>query len=97
MSRIPTSLPSHRQDILSFLERFKIRKSDGASGPYRSPTVAGENSQQSTSAESNKPGVANKKLLPIEETTYLRQYGRELFDDMLANEYKSQFNSLLTN
>jgi len=36
-------------------------------------------------------------LLPVEETTYLRLYGRELFDDMIENEYRSQFNALLTN
>jgi len=40
---------------------------------------------------------SNKPLLPCEEATYLKQYGRELFDDMLENEYKAQFNSLLTN
>lgn len=39
----------------------------------------------------------NKPLLPCEEATYLKQYGRELFDDMLENEYKAQFNALLTN
>ena len=27
----------------------------------------------------------------------MKYYGRELFDDMVENEYKSQFNSLLTN
>ena len=39
----------------------------------------------------------NKPLLPCEEATYLKLYGRELFDDMLENEYKAQFNALLTN
>ena len=27
----------------------------------------------------------------------MKQYGRELFDDMVDHEYKSQFNALLTN
>lgn len=62
----------------------------------------GEHSQHSTSAESNKPdasgtaAAAKKPLLAIDEASYLRQYGRELFEDMLQNEYKSQFSSLLT-
>ena len=36
-------------------------------------------------------------LLPPEEIAYLKLYGRELYDDMIENEYKSQFNALLTN
>jgi hypothetical protein len=98
LNRVPLSLPSHRQDVFSFLSNFKFSKIDGK-GPYQSPTVAADHSQQSTSAESNKPLVlsGNKPLLPPEEATYLKQYGRELFDDMVENEYKAQFNSLLTN
>jgi len=38
-----------------------------------------------------------KPLLPPDEENFLRLYGRELFDDMVANEYKSQFPTLLTN
>ena len=36
------------------------------------------------------------KLLKDEECTYLRNYGVEIFNDMIANERKSQFSSLLT-
>lgn len=36
-------------------------------------------------------------MLPLEETAYLKLYGRELFDDMIENEYRSQFSALLTN
>lgn len=59
-----------------------------------------DQSQELTSAESNKPlGLATTKepLLKPEETAFLKYYGRELFDDMLESEYKSQFNALLTN
>jgi len=66
-------------------------------GPYSSMQVPGgplqgEHSSHSTSAESNKPectGAAKKPLLTHEEATYLSQYGRELFEDMIQNEYKS--------
>ena len=40
---------------------------------------------------------SRKPLLAPDETAYLKSYGRELFDDMVENEYKSQFNALLTN
>ena len=102
VNRIPLVLPSHRQDILLFLQNFKLKgdKVANGSGPYQGlipPTACGEHSQQSTSAESNKPLITNPPLLPTDECRYLKNYGRELFDDMVANEYKSQFNALLTN
>ena len=49
----------------------------------------GEHSQQSTSAESNKPIENSVPLLPDHEVRYLKNYGRELYDDMCENEYKS--------
>lgn len=54
---------------------------------------------QSTSAESNNPhkNVNSVPLLTNDERRYLKLYGRDLFHDMLENEYKSQFNGLLTN
>ena len=77
---MPTRLPTHRSEIFDFLKDYTD-----------SGKVAGEHSQHSTSAESNKPVEAGlkKPLLPIDEANYLRMYGRELFEDMLQNEYKS--------
>lgn len=80
------------------MENFKISVRDGSTSLQLQNIIAGgENSQQSTSAESNKPIVNNTPLLPPDEAKYLRLYGRQLFDDMIENEYKSQFNALLTN
>ena len=106
INRVPQTLPSHRQDILYFMRHFTTKVTNAAaggqkvpSGPYQNFTAAvcGEHSQQSTSAESNKPDVSGIPLLPLDETRYLKLYGRELFDDMVEHEYKSQFNALLTN
>lgn len=41
--------------------------------------------------------MPGQPLLSAEETSYLRQYGRDLFDDMIEHEYRSQFNALMTN
>ena len=38
-----------------------------------------------------------KPLLSPDESDYLKMYGRELYEDMTENEYKSQYNALLTN
>ena len=113
VNRIPTILPSHRQDIFPFLYSYKVSKSavvgqsvdtkNMLNAYQQSPPKQGnEYSQQSTSAESNKPvnpaaASTNQPLLTPEDIKYLRLYGRELFDDMLNDEYKAQFQSLLTN
>ena len=41
--------------------------------------------------------MSHAPLLLSDEARYLKLYGRELFEDMVDNEYKSQFNALLTN
>ena len=98
VSKVPKALPSHRQDIFSFMDKYKVGSAKDGSGPYASSVAVGEHSQQSTSAESNKPLQINSApLLAPDEGRYLKLYGRELFDDMIENEYKSQFNALLTN
>ena len=73
-------LPSHRDDIFKFLENFNVKKS--ATTDHLIAAV-GDHSQESTSAESNKAtmGIIKSVLLPHAETTYLKNYGRELFED----------------
>jgi hypothetical protein len=56
----------------------------------------------STSAESSKPKgkrppAVLRQLLRPEETAYLKAYGSEQVQDMFMNEYKNQFESLLSN
>lgn len=51
----------------------------------------------STSAESNRQTPAPSPILRYDETKYLEYYGKEQFSDMVANEYKCQFNSMLAN
>ena len=96
MNRVHQVLPSHRQDILVFLANYRPNSKTAADGlgPYKNlvpPTACGENSQTSTSAESTKAAAAltNPPLLSSDESRYLKLYGRELFDDMVENEYKS--------
>jgi len=91
---VPDKLPTHRQEIFAFLTNFR--------DSCESAQERHEHSQNSTSAESHRaagsgPTGSQKPLLPAEEENYLRLYGRELFEDMIQNEYKSQFTGLLTN
>ena len=43
-----------------------------------------------------KASTSITKLLRDSEYTYLMSYGVQVFEDMVASEQKSQFNSLLT-
>ena len=89
-------MPSHRDDIFSFLENFNVQKS-ATSTRFQSAVVAPEHSQDSTSADSGKvtkegiglERINCKPLLAQEEIRYLKQYGRELYDDMVESQYKS--------
>jgi hypothetical protein len=51
----------------------------------------------STSAESNRQISVSSNILRHDETKYLEYYGKEQFMDMITNEYKCQFNSLMSN
>ena len=45
----------------------------------------------------DKPQPQFRKILRPDESTYLEYYGREQFEDMVADEHKQQFSALMTN
>lgn len=98
VKRVEVQLPSHRDDIFGFLESYNKACSPAATAA--SVSTAHEHSQSSTSAESGKKGresgaPASAPLLNAYELTYLRNYGRELFEDMVQSQHKAIFPQLL--
>lgn len=87
-------LPNKRSEIFEFFLQFTNVSPPQTSNPYAS-TSPQEHSFMSTSAESNRQGTSS--LLRSEETKYLEHYGREQFTDLLNNEFKCQFASLMNN
>ena len=73
------SLPESRAEIFDFLLAFNNEQNSSTS----------PNSFLSTSAESSHHPASQAKLLRAEETKYLELYGREQYQDMQKNEFKS--------
>ena len=79
-------MPKERSEILEFL-----------AGYSNFDKIQPRNcKQQELNYLNGKSSHAMIKLLKDEECTYLRNYGVEIFNDMIAHERKSQFSSLLT-
>lgn len=82
--KIKQYLPAKRSEIFDFLIDYPSASPATTSNPY---SDASPNSYISTSAESNRQ-PANVPLLRYEEYKFLEFYGKEVFEDLLNNEFK---------
>ena len=80
------TLPKHRSEILEFLmayntfDKFQPKNDE----------------QRELNFLNGKASTSFTKLLRDNEYNFLRSYGVQIFKDMVAQESKSQFSSLLT-